>query len=94
MRRVVLEVLLVLLVGEDVIAVSTLYLSVLLFLGLRGLRLLLANPLILLKAIVILSGEVHDLSRVALLENGPLEIVFINGLEVVRQALVDLEVGN
>jgi hypothetical protein len=83
-RRVVLEVLLVLLVGEDVIAVSTLDLSVLLLLGLRGPRLLVTYLLELLKAIVILGGEVHDLSRVALLENGPLEIIFINGLEVVR----------
>lgn len=94
MRREVLEVLLVLLVGQDVIAVSTLNLSVLLLLGFRCLHLLVTHLLILLKALVILSSEVQDLSCVALLENGPLEIVFIDGLEVLRQALIDLEVGN
>jgi len=93
-RREVLEVLLVLLVGEDVIAVSTLDLSVLLLLGLRRLRFLVTHLLVLLKALVILGGEVQDLSCIALLENGPLEIVFIDGLEVLRQALIDLEVGN
>jgi len=94
MRREVLEVLLVLLIGEDVIAVSTLNLSVLLLLSLRRLRLLVTYLLVLLKALVILGCQVQDFSCVALLENGPLEIVFIDGLEIFRQALVDLKVGN
>ena len=88
----VLEFLPVLLACEDIIAMSTLNLPVLLTLW--CISFLLANFLVLLKAVIRLSGEVQDLSSVAFLKNGPLEIVLINCLEVVRQALINFKATN
>ena len=91
MRRVVLEQLLVGFIGEDIVAVSTLDLSVFLFLFLRDIRLLLAYLFELLNSLVIDGLEIHDFAGIALLKDGPFKVILVNCLEVVGQVFVDFE---
>lgn len=94
MRREILELLLVGLVGENIIAVSALDFSVFFLFFFGGIGLLLAHLFKVFKSLVIKCLEVHDFTGVTLLKNGPFEVIFIDRLEIVGQVLIYLEASD
>jgi hypothetical protein len=71
-----------------------LYFFVFSLLLLSSIHFLFADRFKYVESHIIKSFKVHDFSRITLLKNCPFEVILVNRVEITRETLIDVKVGN